>query len=195
MTIGVYLILNRASGSFYIGSSAVCEERMRRHVWSLRKGEHPCRRLQHSWSKHGESSFEFGVIISCFTVQAALDYEQALLNEHHGTARCLNASRFASSPLWRGQQIQSAPIRTPEQIAAYKLEWSRKNRDLLRSRHKQWRDANPEKLRANLERYKSANPDAVRESKRAWEARNLERAKQMKRDYEERKRMERRMAG
>lgn len=59
---GIYHIKNLATGRLYIGSSCNVEARVSRHKVLLRSGKHWARRLQNSWNKRGENSFEFKLV-------------------------------------------------------------------------------------------------------------------------------------
>lgn len=65
MTIGIYRILNTASGKSYVGQSTELECRFGTHLASLRSGRHPNPHLQSSFSHHGESAFTFEVVSVC----------------------------------------------------------------------------------------------------------------------------------
>lgn len=58
---GIYVIRHRETRRIYIGSSISMKRRSHEHVKQLRKGKHCNRKLQNSWSKHGEEAFEFRV--------------------------------------------------------------------------------------------------------------------------------------
>lgn len=62
---GIYEILHVASGKRYIGSAKNFHKRWIAHRNHLRRGTHHAPHLQHSWSKHGENSFEFKVLEHC----------------------------------------------------------------------------------------------------------------------------------
>ena len=116
-TIGVYLIQNTVTGSFYVGSSAACELRMQRHYWNLRKGQHPLRELQAQWDAYGPGAMAFGIIITCFTLNAAIDYEQQMLNEHVGTDQCMNESRQAATPVSKYRRGKRSNSPSPRRSA------------------------------------------------------------------------------
>ncbi len=54
---GIYRILNISNGKHYIGSSQDIEQRLKRHMNSLRKGSHINLYLQSAWNKYGEFNF------------------------------------------------------------------------------------------------------------------------------------------
>jgi len=62
---GVYQIRNLVNGKIYIGSSVVLSVRYSTHLKELRQGIHFNSKLQNSWNKHGEKSFEFSVLEYC----------------------------------------------------------------------------------------------------------------------------------
>lgn len=76
---GIYEIINTANGKRYIGQSQNMKERWAAHRWHLRRGEHHCQPLQHTWNKYGEGAFKFLPILTCQL--SMLDfYEQQLLD-------------------------------------------------------------------------------------------------------------------
>jgi group I intron endonuclease len=62
---GIYKILNKISGRFYIGSSADIKNRWVSHKKMLRKNRHDNQHLQNSWNKYGESNFDFLILNEC----------------------------------------------------------------------------------------------------------------------------------
>tara|TARA_Y100000592_G_scaffold3462_1_gene5021 strand:- start:1402 stop:1995 length:594 start_codon:yes stop_codon:yes gene_type:complete len=74
MTCGIYQIKNIINGMMYIGSSVNIQKRWQQHLRLLRKNSHENSHLQNSFNKHGESNFEFSVLIE-------VDREQLLIEE------------------------------------------------------------------------------------------------------------------
>jgi group I intron endonuclease len=60
----IYVIENKNSGKFYIGRTNNPAARKRCHFSELRRGIHGNPRLQASFNKHGENTFEFRVVDS-----------------------------------------------------------------------------------------------------------------------------------
>jgi len=75
MTIGIYKILNKVTGKFYIGSSNNIEYRFRQHKANLRHGYHNNSYLQAAWDKYGETNFEFIVEQKLDTIDRLLEVE------------------------------------------------------------------------------------------------------------------------
>jgi len=65
MKSGIYKILNKANGKFYIGSSYDILKRCKVHVYQLETSQHPNIYLQNNWDKYGSENFEFIVIEYC----------------------------------------------------------------------------------------------------------------------------------
>lgn len=80
MTSGIYSIAHTGSGKFYIGSSINVERRWGDHKKLLRAGKHHSAHLQRAWSKHGEASFAFEMLIAC-ALDELQDIEQIAINE------------------------------------------------------------------------------------------------------------------
>ena len=62
MKSGIYHIKNTVSNGIYFGRSVDVADRLSHHKHQLKRGVHVNKRLQHSWNKHGEQSFEFNMI-------------------------------------------------------------------------------------------------------------------------------------
>lgn len=66
MNCGIYRIVNRSNGKFYIGSSARLKDRKATHFAQLRKNRHANSYLQNAWNVEPEKSvFEFNAFIFC----------------------------------------------------------------------------------------------------------------------------------
>lgn len=100
--IAVYRIINTVSGTYYVGSSTNLYERWRTHRKKLRAGTHPNPKLQASWTKHGESSFGFAILVEFESVQDMEACEEALLADCVPDPQCCNLSMSATTP-WRNK--------------------------------------------------------------------------------------------
>ena len=58
MVSGIYKIVHKESGKFYLGSSKNIKGRMRTHVKQLEGNRHHCQHLQAAWNKYGCKSFK-----------------------------------------------------------------------------------------------------------------------------------------
>lgn len=93
-TTGIYKILCKISGNFYIGSSSVSiEGRWRTHVWYLKRNKHHSPALQNAWNKHGEMNFEFIILEKC-DPDSCIEREQYYINNLNPEYNC---SKFAGS--------------------------------------------------------------------------------------------------
>jgi group I intron endonuclease len=116
--IGIYTWTNTKTGKVYIGSSANCDRRMNEHRSRLRRGVHTNAKLQASWSKHGESAFEFSMI---FTVlnradleaveQQFLDDHAAVLNGYNLAPTAGNTFGWVAPPETRARMSEAAKRR------------------------------------------------------------------------------------
>ena len=62
---GIYRIVNKSNGKFYVGSSVDVMKRWREHRRLLNNNKHHSALLQHSWNKYGENNFEFILVEKC----------------------------------------------------------------------------------------------------------------------------------
>lgn len=63
--IGIYKIVNKATGKCYVGQSQRMRKRVREHFRLLRWGKHTNPKLQHAWNKYGEENFEWSFEVVC----------------------------------------------------------------------------------------------------------------------------------
>jgi group I intron endonuclease len=61
---GIYKIVNKINGKYYVGSSKDVKHRWDDHIRELRKNNHYNDYLQKSWNKYGEQSFDFQFVKS-----------------------------------------------------------------------------------------------------------------------------------
>lgn len=60
---GIYKIINRITGKYYVGSSMnIMKYRWPRHKSSLNNNNHKNDHLQNSWNKYGEQNFELKIV-------------------------------------------------------------------------------------------------------------------------------------
>ncbi len=57
--VGIYLIINKLNGNFYIGSTKFFTRRFSEHRKDLRRNRHTSQYLQNAYNKYGESNFVF----------------------------------------------------------------------------------------------------------------------------------------
>lgn len=78
---GIYMLVNKANGKRYVGSSRNCQRRKAEHISRLRRGAHINAKLQAAWNKYGEHNFEFVVAFSVLNVDDIEAVEQQFLDE------------------------------------------------------------------------------------------------------------------
>jgi len=78
---GIYKIVNKVSGKYYVGSSKNIEDRWSQHKADLRNNNHKNDYLQNSWNKHGENNFDFLIVEEIEPIkQKLLEIEQKYLD-------------------------------------------------------------------------------------------------------------------
>ncbi len=77
--IGIYKIINKVNGKYYVGSSNDIERRWYNHKIELQGNRHGNKYLQNAWNKYGELNFEF-IIIEKTNAENQLIIEQKYLN-------------------------------------------------------------------------------------------------------------------
>jgi len=78
---GVYGIINYTAGTAYIGSAVRFSKRWNEHKNKLRKNIHENKKLQNSWNKYGEESFDFTILEMVEDKSKLLNVEQEWLDK------------------------------------------------------------------------------------------------------------------
>ena len=76
---GIYKIINKVNGKYYVGSSKSIKRRLGEHRTYLRGNRHYNRHLQSSWNEYGEGAFAFTIVETC-QVDMLMHLEQKYLN-------------------------------------------------------------------------------------------------------------------
>ncbi len=79
---GIYALVNKVNGHFYIGSAINLATRKIRHISPLRKGKHFNRHLQRAYDKYGEDAFDYVILVYCEPI-FLLQYEQFFIDTLH----------------------------------------------------------------------------------------------------------------
>ncbi len=81
MNSGIYIILNKENGKFYVGSSINVDHRLQTHKSDLRLNKHHSKHLQRAWDKYGKDSFIFQQVEECLP-ESCIKREQVWLDFH-----------------------------------------------------------------------------------------------------------------
>lgn len=86
---GIYIILNKKSGKFYIGRANNLKDRKTRHIASLIRNDHANKHLQRSFNLYGKKHFIWLVAEKC-KISILRKREQFYLDEYFGSKYCYN---------------------------------------------------------------------------------------------------------
>jgi len=106
-TTGIYKIVNKIDGKYYVGSTNNFRRRWITHKYLLNANRHHNVKLQYAWNKYGEDSFNF-ILETTDSNMNLLQLEQTFLD----TAKlkpnnCYNLSYDARAP-WRGRKLSES---------------------------------------------------------------------------------------
>jgi group I intron endonuclease len=76
---GIYKIINKINGKYYIGSAVNIKERFTRHIRELKQNKHHNINLQRAWNKYGSNNFAFTILKIC-NKKTIRKFEQNILN-------------------------------------------------------------------------------------------------------------------
>lgn len=135
---GIYKIVNKVNGNYYIGRTVYFRERWGAHRRKLKKNNHENTHLQNAWNKHGENSFEFVIVeildkdISLLKKVEDKYISKFLEDRKNGIHDCYNKSNKSGGGLQsenhREILRQFATGRKPSKETRLKLSESAKNR-------------------------------------------------------------------
>lgn len=129
--MGIYKILNKITGKYYIGGAKNVAKRFKKHLKDLRNEQHHCIYLQRAWNFYGEDSFEF-IFVEKFLDDKALKLrEQFYLdnyrNQLYNTSYCSDGGDILSTHPDRYNIIKKISNTTKNNIALLSEE-ERKNK-------------------------------------------------------------------
>lgn len=94
---GIYKIINKANGKYYVGSAIDFDARWWTHRDALLKGNHSNVYLQGAWDKYGEEAFSFEISEEVNGDRAQLlEVEQKHLDKGFGAEEVYNLSPYAA---------------------------------------------------------------------------------------------------
>jgi group I intron endonuclease len=95
---GIYKIINKTNGKYYVGSSDNIKRRWYNHKNKLRKNKHYNYHLQQSWNKYGEPYFDF-IFVEITDEENLVIMEQKYLDiVKNERDKCYNISLDANKP-------------------------------------------------------------------------------------------------
>ena len=92
---GIYVIVNRRDGKYYLGSSVNIDKRWREHKRLLKLNKHHSKPLQNAYNKYGISCLNYIVFLIC-PKEDLLFFEQLCLDA--GRPK-YNIAEFANAPM------------------------------------------------------------------------------------------------
>lgn len=98
MDSGIYKILCKVSGKFYIGSSQELTRRKIHHYNRLRANKHGNPHLQNSFNLYGESAIIFNILEHC-EVDELLIREQFYIDQYKGKGILFNVAEIAGASM------------------------------------------------------------------------------------------------
>lgn len=127
-TFGIYKIINKNNGKFYIGSTSQSfRKRWNLHRHQLNNDKHKNSHLQYSWNKYGAENFEFIIIEKCEDRNNVLNREQYYI-DNEDFENLYNINPLATG----GLQFSNESIRK-------RTETNSKRNKILSERYSLWK--------------------------------------------------------
>ena len=111
---GIYKIINKNNGKYYVGSSVDIKERWNEHQRNLLSGKHVNPKLQASWNLHSQDAFQFVVVeeIPTATRKILLEAEQKYLDTARTeTSNSYNIKFIANGWDWTNGKLIGSLVR------------------------------------------------------------------------------------
>jgi hypothetical protein len=103
-TCGIYQIINLKNKKRYIGQSINIKSRWIRHRYELNNNIHINPKLQRSWNKYGENSFEFKVIFACGESELSFfekqEVERILIRDRYNINKDYDTLKGKNNPFY-----------------------------------------------------------------------------------------------
>lgn len=100
---GIYKIINKVNGKYYVGSSNNIKVRWKNHIKTLNKNIHKNPHLQSAWNKYGSDNFIFNIVELC-SLENLTEIEQKYLDiAHQNKQTNYNIGTFAENS-FRGRK-------------------------------------------------------------------------------------------
>lgn len=105
---GIYKLINKATGTCYVGQSQRVKKRIREHFRLLRWNKHPNQKLQRSYNKYGADSFAWNIEARCEDVNDLDVIENAFLSGEAWFEEPIffNIADFAKAPMRNKQHSE-----------------------------------------------------------------------------------------
>lgn len=104
--MGIYKVINRVNGKYYVGSSNHIHRRKRRHRSELRLGCHYNDHLQKAWNKYGEANFDFIFVESVTNEIQLLEVEQRYLDIAKNEQYNVYNTSFSAERVWLSEMTK-----------------------------------------------------------------------------------------
>lgn len=106
---GIYKIINKLNGKYYVGSSKALSRRWVEHKRMLNQNKHYCAHLQRAWNKYNPDSFEFHIIQLTSPDNRVLEEQKEL--DRASKDLLYNTSYIAAGPTtWKSKFGKEHPL-------------------------------------------------------------------------------------
>lgn len=127
LSSGLYRIINKVNGKFYIGSSSDINRRFISHKNYLNKNKHDNIHLQNAWNKYGKENFLFEIYKKC-DINTLIEEEQKELNIWVGNSICYNVRKDAKCPVAPGEKRPEWVCKKISESQIGKVRWTEEQR-------------------------------------------------------------------
>ena len=105
---GIYKLVNKVTGTCYVGQSQRVKKRIREHLRLLRWNKHPNPKLQHSYNKYGAENFTWAIEAKCEDPEDLDIIENAFLSGEAWFEEpvVFNIADFAKAPMRNKQHSE-----------------------------------------------------------------------------------------
>ena len=167
MKSGIYKILNKINGKFYIGSAVNLERRWKKHKYELNTQTHVNPYLQKAWNKYWNISFELIVLEYC-EKDKLLEREQYWLDftKCYDDKIGYNILKFSASTFGSKRTDETKAKMSAWQIGRIMSDDARENMRLAKRRISQWTCSDGQKCKCETCKEK------LKKYKREWKQRN-----------------------
>ena len=126
---GIYKLVNKVTGTCYVGQSQRVKKRIREHLRLLRWNKHPNPKLQHSYNKYGSENFTWAIEAKCEDPKDLDIIENAFLSGKAWFEEPIvfNIADFAKAPMRNKQHSEEVRKRIRIGRRASKFDYRSEN--------------------------------------------------------------------
>ena len=164
---GVYEIINKITGDFYIGSSIDLEKRKRQHFWESTWKCNPNKQLYKDMKQYDKNNFLFKPIWLCDHTELK-KYEQIAIEKYNPKYNIRDAYTGMSKEEYHKKHYKK---------------YYKKNADRIKQRQKQYQKEHADSIKKYNKKYYKENTDIIKQRQKQYRKEQADKIKQYQKEH------------